>query len=265
MPRCKKSSSVTPTANRALAGLMLALLGGAACPATAGDTAVADDSREIYNSSSRAPAWLQAVGKLRVPGSQYRDGQRTHLLEDCSATLVTRSVGRKADTLITAWHCLAYYDDLSKPITFTLPGDVGGEIPREAYRLADGGGMYADWAILRLRQPVAAAEAGALLIHPGRADPQQTISMAGYSRDAGKGDHGNRLTYDPACRITTDNPRSSSSDCLAHRGASGGAVVQSSALGTPLFSGVVSEGDGAGLSTYVPVAVFRGALGRLLD
>ena len=38
------------------------------------------------------------------------------------------------------------------------------------------------------------------------------------------------------------------------------AVVQVSAAGTPLLSGVISQGDGSGLSTYVPVNAFRSAI-----
>ena len=84
--------------------------------------------------------------------------------------------------------------------------------------------------------------------------------MAGYSRDADMGALGERLTFDPACLITAAEPSVSDSNCTAHKGASGGAVVQISEAGTPLFSGVISEGDSIGFSTFVPVAVFRGAI-----
>jgi hypothetical protein len=89
--------------------------------------------------------------------------------------------------------------------------------------------------------------------------------MAGYSRDQGIGEGGRRLSFDPACLITARAPASSASNCRAHKGASGGAVMQLSAAGTPLLSGVISEGDGAGLSTFVPVAAFRSAISLHLD
>jgi hypothetical protein len=41
-------------------------------------------------------------------------------------------------------------------------------------------------------------------------------------------------------------------------------VVQLSPEGTPQLSGVVSQGNSEGLSTFVPVAVFRSALQRHL-
>jgi hypothetical protein len=262
MPQSNKSSRERAS-GPLLAGCLAAWLVASAGLANATDADTATDSREVY--SGTAPQWLRAVGKLRVPGSQYRGGDREHLQEDCSATLVVRLPGRPADTIITAWHCLAHYDDLSRPIIFTLLPGQPGVLQREAYRLADGGGMYADWALLRLRQPVAAAEVAAMLVHPDSADPAVSITMAGYSRDAGKGDGGKRLSFDPACLITARASASSDSNCLAYKGASGGAVVQLSPAGTPHFSGVISEGNGAGLSTFVPVAVFRNAINLHLD
>lgn len=240
--------------------LALALTAGQWCRA---DSAPSDDRREIFSASS--PAWLRAVGKLQVPGSRYDSGRRDHLLEDCSATLVTSSAGHSADTIVTAWHCLADYNDLSKPITFTLlPGQPGAE-QRQAYRLDDGGGMEADWAVLRLYRPIATHEVRALAIHPERAEAGRNISMAGYSRDPGKGAGGERLTFDRNCRITDAAAAVGHSDCIAYKGASGGAVVQFSKDGLPLFSGVISQGNGAGVSTFVPVASFRSALVRHLQ
>lgn len=230
-------------------------------PGNPAPTAAAD-RREIVSATS--PAWLRAVGKLQVPGSRYRDGQRRHVKENCSATLVTGADRPRADIIVTAWHCLADYSDLSRPITFTLQPNPGEPIERQAYRLADGGGMHADWAILRLYRPVDSREVAALGIHPQRADAGRAISMAGYSRDAGKGAAGSRLTFDRNCRITGQATASSDSNCVAYRGASGGAVVQFSVEGAALFSGVVSAGNGAGLSTFVPVAGFRSELARHL-
>jgi hypothetical protein len=222
------------------------------------------ESREVFGLD--APRWLLAVGKLQVPGNRFRDGRRTHLLEDCSATLLSGSPGSKADIIVTAWHCLADYRDVSKAITFTLPPREGDEQEqvRQAYRLADGGGMHADWAILRLYHPITDRALGPLGVHPGRADPDQAIIMAGYSRDSGMGKYGDRLTFDPACRITGQFERTSDSNCQAHKGASGGPVVQLSDSGRAQLSGVISTGDGAGYSTFVPVEVFRHAIIRYL-
>jgi hypothetical protein len=211
-----------------------------------------------------APGWLLAVGSLQVPGIRVHQGYRRHHREDCSATLLASRSGQKANTIITAWHCLEHYEDLSKPITFTLLKGMDGEWVTQARRLDDGGGMHSDWAILRLQQAVSAERVLALEAHPARADPERSITMAGYSRDEGLGEKGERLTYDPACRIVHQGRRDSDSDCLAYRGASGGAVVQLSDEGQPLFAGVISRGDSESLSIFVPVEGFRATLLRFL-
>ncbi len=222
-----------------------------------------DDSRQVYDGAS--PDWLQAVGKLQVPGSKIVSGRRTHHREDCSATLVAKRGSDKADTIVTAWHCLEFYADLSRPITFTLFPGSQKSIEIEAHRLADGGGIHSDWALLRLRRAIAASEVVAMSIHPERADPALPITMAGYSRDAGKGDRGKALTFDPNCRITAQAALSSNSDCMAYKGASGGAVMQLSEQGSPLLSGIISRGDSSAISIYVPVSGFRGSLTRFLQ
>lgn len=220
------------------------------------------DNRQVFGPES--PTWLRAVGKLQVPGHKYRDGRRAHHREDCSATLVARPASTKADTIVTAWHCLEFYRDLSKPITFTLMPGSEQHSTREAYRLADGGGMHADWAILRLYEAVSLRDIPAIRVHPERADADRTIAMAGYSRDSGLGNYGEQLTFDPECAITHQSRFRSDSDCTAHKGSSGGAVIQLSALGEPRLCGVISQGDSARLSTFVPVSGFRNAINQYL-
>lgn len=236
---------------------------GAASSASPGDTVTERaDKRHVY--SSESPHWLRAVGALSVPGVKYQDGRRRHHREDCSATLVSAHPGREADTIVTAWHCLEFYQDLSQTIVFTLPQAGSEPVSREARRLADGGGIHADWAILRLHRPISAGEVTALAIQPGRADPVKGIITAGYSRDAGLGNVGESLTYDTNCQITHRLDNLTGSNCLAYKGASGGAVVQISPEGVPQLSGVISQGDGAGVLLFMPVEGFRGVLNRHL-
>ncbi len=221
------------------------------------------DTRQVY--SSDAPAWLQAVGVLSVPGMRYREGRRSHYREECSGTLVVDRPGRSADTVITAWHCLEFYEDLSMPITFTLSAGQEQPLVGVARRLADGGGMHADWAILRLQQAVPADRVAAVTVHDGEPAPDRPVTMAGYSRDSGLGMDGRRLTFDPACQITHTQTTVVEADCTAYKGASGGAVVQASEAGVARLSGVISSGDSAGTVLYVPVSGFRRILTRYLD
>ena len=226
-------------------------------------TALLAEERSAYTEQS--PAWLVAVGKLEVPGSRYRDGRRKHYREDCSGTLLAAAPGRRADLVLTAWHCLEFYDDLSRAIIFTLRPNSAKPVQREAYRVADGGGMHADWALLKLHRPIEAADVPGLPPHPERADVARPITMAGYSGDDGLGGGGATLTYHRQCRITQQKLRESESDCQAYKGASGGAVIQLSTEGEALVSGVISRGNSESVSIYVPVAGFRGPLNRFLN
>jgi hypothetical protein len=241
---------------RAGLGLLLLSFSLAIPPAIAGDT------RSVF--TGEAMPWLSAVGKLSVPGQRHRDGRAAHYIEDCSATLVALPGSARADTVISAWHCLELYGDLSRPIVFTASTPSGEIIMREARLLADGGGMHADWAILRLAQPVSRQLIPALNPHPGMADPAQPVTMAGYSRDEGLGKRGEVMTFDPGCAITGQSAAQGETNCIAFKGASGGAVVQVSPEGEARVCGVVSRGNGSGYSTYVPVKSFNGALRRYL-
>jgi hypothetical protein len=51
---------------------------------------------------------------------------------------------------------------------------------------------------------------------------------------------------------------------MAHKGASGGAVIQLSDSAEPLMCGVISQGNGLGRSTFVPVSGFRNAINLYL-
>ncbi|MEZ5571631.1 MAG: trypsin-like peptidase domain-containing protein [Halioglobus sp.] len=222
----------------------------------------AADTRLVY--SGHTHTWLRAVGKLQVPGQRYNDGQLSHYVEDCSATLVALPHSQQSDTIVSAWHCLENYRDVSKPITFTLWDAFGKTVQREVYRLEDGGGMHADWAILRLREPVTALQVVALPILNAAADPYRPVIMAGYSRDTGIGAAGEVLTYDPDCTITQQDHNLGDTDCTAFKGASGGAVIQLSSAGEAFVCGVISQGNGEDRSTYVPLSGFRHSINRHL-
>ncbi|MEZ5556643.1 serine protease [Haliea sp.] len=220
--------------------------------------AAGEDPRQQL--SGQSPRWLSAIGQLSVPGLKTEQGHATHHTERCSATLIAADEAPEADLIVTAWHCLEAYRDLSKRITFTLlPGSPAPRII-SARPVADGGSMAADWALLRLTEAVARADIPALALHPGLADTEKTVLMAGYSRDTGVGAGGRILSYDPTCRITRSNAALGYSDCRAHKGASGGAVIQLNDDGEPLLSGIISEGDGLQDSRFVPIAAVRNAL-----
>ncbi|MGB1140876.1 MAG: trypsin-like serine peptidase [Halioglobus sp.] len=224
-------------------------------------SSVADD-RVVFD--GKTPVWLAAIGTLEVPGSRYTAGRREHFTEDCSATLVRRHGEGRANTVLTAWHCLEKYSDLSKAIRFTLRTSAGNVLSLEAYIVRDGGSIESDWAMLRLYESVAREDVRALHINTNSVDMSRHIVMAGFSRDAGLGAGGTRLTYDPACRVTSAETHANATDCYAYKGASGGPVIQVDSAGVPAVYGVISEGDGVGYSTFVPASTFRSAVRELL-
>ncbi len=196
---------------------------------------------------ANSPTWLRAVGKLTVPGHRLVEGERLHLREDCSATLVA------PQTILSAWHCLENYRDLSREIQFSLVNSNGLTTLR-ATRLASGGGMTADWSLLRLERPlrgvkpvpVSAATSATL---------QGQLSMGGYSGDVDVGAGGERLTWQANCRITANEGYRVASDCLAYKGASGGPAIKDGEI-----IGVVSAGDSEGITYFAPSAGFISAV-----
>ena len=231
--------------------------------AFAGPLAIAEpDSRKLVQQSS--PDWLAAVGKLIVPATRVVEGRRRHYREDCSATLVAAPDSPQADIIVTAWHCLEFYNDLSKPIVFTLRYGEAGARPLHARRMADGGGMHADWAILQLAATVSREDVAAVPVTSEAPVPGRGLILAGYSRDPGLGALGERLTYDEDCQLITWRETVAETDCQAHQGSSGGAVVTDSGATGYRLLGVVSEGDGYRLSTFVPTMSFHTSLNRYL-
>ncbi len=203
------------------------------------------DPRQVADASS--PSWLLAVGTLTVPGVEFSNGERSQRDENCTASLI----GER--TVLTAWHCFEYYRDLSREVIFTLPR-APGKPHQIVHRLADGGGMQADWALLRLQKAITdvtplpietewSYEAGLPLI------------MAGYSRDNGLGDGGANLTWQAGCKNLADEWIRIATDCLAFKGASGGPV-----LGASKVVGVISAGDAKTITYYAPTRSFRSAL-----
>ena len=249
LQRCRgRRHSAFPTVT-----LLLCLLIDAASA-----TESAAEARQVYSADS--PAWLQVVGRLDVPGFKYKEGRRVHHRENCTATLIGRDGAQQADHVVTAWHCLEFYRDLSMTITFTLPNLRHEATVREARKLVDGGGITADWAILRLTKPVVLLPSSVLLIDAGEIDASEPLVMAGYSGDSGLGQSGEALTYHENCRQVDRQRQSTHPDCQAYKGASGGPVVRYTDAGVFYLAGVISQGNGEGTSTYVPISRFRGTL-----
>ena len=201
----------------------------------------ASSERVAYTPS--APAWLRAVGRLTVPGFETVDGKRRHRDENCSASLVG------PQTVVTAWHCFEFYRDLSRDALFTLPH---APRPRQvaARRLTDGGGMSADWALLRLQRPIHDVDPIPVRRYSNTLEPA-TLALAGFARDRALGKGGRNLTWEANCRLTATERNRVGTNCVTFKGASGGAVVSQGEL-----VGVISAGDGEGVTYFAPSSLF---------
>ncbi|MDJ0876996.1 MAG: trypsin-like serine protease [Halieaceae bacterium] len=194
--------------------------------------------REVFDAQS--PQVLQAVGKLTVPGHDRVDGRRRSREENCTASLVAPS------TILTAWHCLEYYSDLSRDPQFALPGVMGGDTVA-ATRIADGGGMEADWALLRLARPI--RQVDPLPVTKTAAPDNARLLLAGYARDTGLGNRGEHLTWQANCRLRDREITRVGTDCVTYKGASGGPVLLNGHV-----VGVISAGDSEERTYFAPFA-----------
>ncbi len=211
--------------------LLLSLLLAGSC-AHAGERAVF---------STQADQRLLAVGKLTVPGYDRVDGERLYREENCTASLVAPS------TILTAWHCLEHYRDLSRDPVFTLPL-VPGQGAIVARRVADGGGMEADWALLRLARPVEDVEPLPVVAFPGAGSE---LLLAGYARDEGLCGGGEKLTWQAGCTVADISRQRVSTNCVTYKGASGGAVLSVDGV-----VGVISAGDSTAQTWFYPSGGF---------
>ena len=176
-----------------------------------------------------------------------------------AAPPLPRPAGRRTSTLIiSAWHCLEDYRDLSRPLLF----ESRREGVARASPLLTGGSMHSDWALLRvdkalseflpLPEPKAVDPPGAEP-RPGDSSPAERSSllMAGFPRGA---ERPGAAPLIRRCAIVGRDGPDCRSDCVLRKGASGGAVV--SGEGAPSYLGVISRGDGESQSIFVPVARF---------
>lgn len=212
-------------------------------------TAVTEPRQQV---SATSPSMLMSVGRLLVPGRRIEDGYERHYRESCSATLLEPDEGEPVSLILTAWHCIEYHNDLTDNITFVIESTSGERLQRRVQPVSSGGGMHADWLLMRLQEPLPAdAVVSATLTREVAPGVGSRIIMAGYSRDQGLGEAGKVLTFHRNCRVVARSDEDIATDCLAYRGASGGAVFS---VATGRLLGVISRGDSLAQSIFVPIS-----------
>ncbi|WP_405269999.1 trypsin-like serine peptidase [Congregibacter sp.] len=196
-----------------------------------------------------------------MPGQRYENGYAKHYDESCSATLITDdSRSEFSQLIVSAWHCIEFYHDTSRSLTFeTARGET-----RNANLIASGGSMYSDWALLRLDAPL---DSPSVLLRPDSIDAGAgDLLMAGYPRSGTT--ETKILETANNCRVTGADGPDTRSDCVLQKGTSGGGVFSAAkgSGGTELhYLGVISRGDGVSQSIYVPLRRFHSRITAYLQ
>ena len=154
----------------------------------------------------------------------------------------------------------AYFETKTDAIK-DLKGNI---ISRIAYRRSNGGGMHADWAILKLDKEVKRSEVKPIEYLIPDISVGDSISIAGYAKD--KNSAGNRfdLNYGE-CKVTEIATDIRLSDCTAVKGNSGGAVMRKIDQYNFGLAGIISEGNERNISSFVPIKIFYPELQKYMS
>ena len=210
------------------------------------------------------PSWTESVGRLIIPSNIIEKGQHLSFKETCSASLISKKGSHSSRFILTAWHCFENYSDISRPIHFEIKDLKGNIISRIAYRRSNGGGMHADWAILKLDKEVKRSMVKPIEYMTPDTSVGGSISIAGYTKD--KISSGNRfdLDYDE-CKVTEIAIEVLLTDCKAVKGNSGGAVMLKIDQYNFGLVGIVSEGNERNISSFVPIKIFYPELQKYMN
>ncbi|MGB5867292.1 MAG: trypsin-like serine protease, partial [Arcobacteraceae bacterium] len=194
-----------------------------------------EDTRKAVTKSS--PPWTHAVGRLIIPTKlQFiNEKQYTTKNKKCSATLVNLAPNTDSSIIVTASHCLTQYDKTAGPLKFIIQNNKKIMIYRIANIEFDSKFQIkkmkttTDFAILSLHEPISTDDVKAMVIQKKSFADLQTRtvknfgSLAGFSGDIAQ--YGEKLTYDPNCRLKSYNSMYGASTCSGFNGASGGPIV----------------------------------------
>ena len=178
---------------------------------------------------------MRNIAVIDVPSEKRESGQSRHYTERCSGTLLQGVEPNHPKLLMTAWHCIEHYADLSKTIEVRFPhaAEKARSYPARVYR--SGTSINSDWALLKLTSPVQDPKLKGLpLAHPWENEKATALGFAG-GLEQGR----SALSFDPRCVWISSNRWES---CQSSKGSSGGALVQVRSDQAYLV-GVISQGD----------------------
>ena len=201
----------------------------------------------------QALSWHSAIVRLEIPVIRSVGGRMRHFTEHCSATTITPGPNT---LLLSAWHCFEDYAATQGPIQ--LFAQHSPETPLPVRLIISGGSMSADWAILT---PLTGTVVGAWIpLSPNPVQRGAHVIAAGFApatdsdrtEESPETPASRKLMYDPDCLVIAATSRPAQSDCVAKKGASGGAILGRTASGSVRVIGIISAGDGASVSYFHP-------------
>ncbi len=213
---------------------------------------------------SGPPSWTESLGSLIVPSTRLEQGEQLSFKQSCSASLITKNGSPAAKYILTAWHCLENYSDISRPIIFKIKDRDGKVISRIAYRLSNGGGMHADWAILKLDEGIKQSRVKPIEHLVLDASIGASVFIAGFTeyKNSFKGHH--YLSFS-RCKVTEIFRNVRLTDCKALKGNSGGPVMLQVEHDNYGLVGVISEGNETNISSFVPIEIFYNEVQKLIE
>ena len=202
--------------------------------------------------------WQRALFPLSIPVTRLTEGRMRHFTEHCTAVAVTPGPN---SIFVSAWHCFEHYRSTILPIQLVNPYTV---TPIPMKLLESGGSMQEDWALLT---PVSSLTVDTWIpISTTRHHIGQPLIAAGFAPQPNQsGDEAveRYLLADAACAVINGSTHPPASDCVARKGASGGAIIALTDSGSARLQGIISAGDGEAVSYFYPAPLLIRRLGKL--
>lgn len=194
-----------------------------------------NDPRLVRSASS--PTWLAAVGRS-ISNTSSTDK------EQCTISIIADSPEKDGIIAITAGHCVDHWvtgNGTFKigPNETVFTSNSGKVIKRSIAKVLKAELYKGDYAIVKLNAAIDKEDIKPLLNAPYHYSDlldkelfhKPYATMAGYSADKGKGKKGKVLTYHEKCQLNGGGSGQKKGYCYSYRGASGGPVVVTVALG----------------------------------
>jgi len=202
--------------------------------------------------------WQRALFPIRIPVNRLIEGRMRHFTEHCTAVAVTPGPN---SLFVSAWHCFEDYRSTLRPIQLIDPGTA---TPVPIKLLETGGSMQEDWALLTPDSPLSIDSWIPIATTPHHMG--QPLIAAGFApRTDQSGDDAveRYLLADTACSVIDASTLPPASDCVAKKGASGGAIIALTDSGSARLQGIISAGDGEAVSYFYPAPLLIRRLEKL--